>query len=79
MGGPLGTGAVRLAKRSSQSVIEGQYKDAPGSMQIPLGDDHVEYAEMGSLIDQERQRELQREDLFERCSFIKSLAKKLDH
>ncbi|KAI1122056.1 alpha/beta-hydrolase [Nemania abortiva] len=79
MGGPLGTGAVRLTKRSSQSVTEGQYKDTLGSMQIPLGDDHIKYDEMGSLVDQQRQRELQREDIFERCSFIKSLAKKLDH
>ncbi|KAJ8119588.1 hypothetical protein ONZ43_g3490 [Nemania bipapillata] len=74
LGGPLGTGAAHLARRSRQ------YNDNDTvSMQIPLGDGHFEYGEMESPTDRIRKQELTREDLFERCAFINSLSEKLGH
>lgn len=77
LGGPLGTGPVRLTRKPSASASEGRRRDDLGSMQIPLGENDIDYGNMNSLKDQERERELSREDLFQRCSFINTLAEKL--
>jgi carboxylesterase type B len=74
LGGPLGTGAGRLARRFDHTAS----REQAGSMQIPLGDD-VQFAEMESPASQGRQRQLERENLLERCAYVNSLAAKLDH
>ncbi|KAI8630594.1 alpha/beta-hydrolase [Xylariaceae sp. FL1651] len=75
LGGPLGTGAGYVARRTGASAGFGEQE---GSMQIPLGDS-TQFGEMGFPTSQERQQELERENLLERCAFINSLADKLDH
>ncbi|KAI1271314.1 alpha/beta-hydrolase [Xylaria sp. FL0933] len=72
LGGPLGNGAAYLAKRSSESSAE-------GIMQVPLLNSQVRFKEMQSRICRERQREVERENLLERCALINSLAEKLGH
>ncbi|KAI0965413.1 alpha/beta-hydrolase [Xylaria arbuscula] len=48
------------------------------TMEIPSGY-NVHYREMKSRISQERQRQVEGENLLERCAFINSLAEKLGH
>ncbi|KAI0505911.1 alpha/beta-hydrolase [Xylaria bambusicola] len=74
IGGPLGGGAVRML-RGSSNLSSGEQE---GIAQIPLGND-VQYGEMKSRIYQDRQREVDREDLLLRCAFINGLAEKLGH
>ncbi|KAI1361369.1 alpha/beta-hydrolase [Xylaria arbuscula] len=74
LGGPLGKGVAHLV-RSPHVTDAGGHGD---TTQIPHVDD-VLYGEMESPVDQERQRQVQREDLLQRCTFINSLAEKLGH
>ncbi|KAI8946392.1 hypothetical protein F4801DRAFT_583428 [Xylaria longipes] len=73
LGGPLGKGVAHLVGR--HSLATGEHE---GIVQIPLGGE-VEYGEMKSRACQDRQREVERENLLERCAFINSLAEKLGH
>ncbi|KAI1415271.1 alpha/beta-hydrolase [Hypoxylon sp. FL1857] len=75
IGGPLGTGACHLV--DGKNEVAG-FAFQGDSIQNPLADS-TQFGEMGSPVVHERQRELQREKLLERCGFINSLAEKLDH
>ncbi|KAI2464123.1 alpha/beta-hydrolase [Annulohypoxylon bovei var. microspora] len=75
IGGPLGTGVGHLSNNKDEDADFDLQDDI---MQNPLVDS-TRFGEMGSPTIQERQRELQREKLFERCAFINSLAEKLGH
>ncbi|KAI5920167.1 Alpha/Beta hydrolase protein [Camillea tinctor] len=70
IGGPLGTGSCVLSETSTSA-------EAEGTMEIPVIMDGTEYGEMKSSTLRARQRELERERLFERCAFIGSLFSKL--
>jgi len=77
LGGPTGSGSTSVLKKSPRAA--GQEE---GSMQIPLGGENVEYGEMESEClgaCRDRKRELDRENLLERCAFINTLAEKLGH
>ncbi|RWA10711.1 hypothetical protein EKO27_g4386 [Xylaria grammica] len=60
LGGPLGNGVARVVRRPVSSAAGEQ----EGTMQIPLGD-NVQYGEMEFHIFQDRQREVDRENLLE--------------
>ncbi|KAI0809600.1 alpha/beta-hydrolase [Xylaria sp. FL0064] len=75
LGGSLGGGVAYLAKKSWESSTNG----SQGVMQIPLLDNRVLFEEMESRIGRERQREVERKNLLERCALINNLAEKLGH
>ncbi|PSR94507.1 Alpha/Beta hydrolase protein [Coniella lustricola] len=70
IGGPLGSGPSKV------SVDAQQFGE--GSMQVPLGMDHVEYGQMNKAPQETRDYELNRQRLFERCAIINSLSEKFD-
>ncbi|KAI4861913.1 Alpha/Beta hydrolase protein [Hypoxylon rubiginosum] len=73
IGGPLGTGFCSLARKYDDAT---NFASREGSMQIPLMDG-IEVGEMESLGFRSRQRELEREKLLERCTYISTLSEKL--
>lgn len=77
IGGPLGTGPVRLVGRENGARNASLYADdivADGTQQIIQG---YQVGEMGSRTSQLRHDLLAREKLFERCTFVNSLSEKL--
>ncbi|KAI1292953.1 Alpha/Beta hydrolase protein [Xylaria venustula] len=74
IGGQLGKGAVPLTKELSEPTAN----DQEGTIEFPFSD-NVQYKEMEPQMHQERQRQVDRENLLERCAFISSLAEKLGH
>ncbi|SPQ21482.1 71117122-090b-44f1-9b5e-52a02fb6a7c1 [Thermothielavioides terrestris] len=76
VGGPLGTGSVRLAGQAAAREGAGGSEEG---MQIPIvgADGSLEVREMGTKEAAERQRLLEAERLLERCEFINSLTEKI--
>ncbi|KAK4040644.1 hypothetical protein C8A01DRAFT_15505 [Parachaetomium inaequale] len=71
VGGPLGSGTCCLTGE------KGETSEGLEEMQIPVVGDGVEFGEMETQAAKERQRELEREKLLQRCKFINSLSEKL--
>ncbi|KAF3066592.1 Acetylcholinesterase [Daldinia childiae] len=72
IGGPLGTGSCFLRKENYTTNLSSER----GSMQVPFMAD-VEFGEMDSIPLEERQQKLKRQNLFERCAYIRTLNEKL--
>lgn len=87
IGGPYGTGPATLMKGSPRSeaagdaVMEGSGSGSIGKMQHVVADVFGSFKAMGSAVRPERQgqrqRQIERERLFERCAYISSLAETL--
>ncbi|KAI1101850.1 alpha/beta-hydrolase [Jackrogersella minutella] len=75
IGGPLGTGSCHLVNDKDGNA---GFSVLGNNMQSPLVNS-TQLGEMESPVSQERQRELQRDRLFDRCAFIDSLAERLGH
>lgn len=74
IGGPLGNGSCTLDGKAGSVK---SFEQDVGSMQIPVGPDGVEFGDLDSAKLDLRKQELERQKLFERCTFVNSLAEKL--
>jgi carboxylesterase type B len=75
VGGTHGMGAVKLTRYSEGVPVPEGVGETLDSVQS----EGLEYAAMGSRVDEEKRRRLESEKLFTRCRFLSTLAEKLGH